>query len=98
MPKHRTKFYTNQNYSRPLRKGSRLVEVCGEEWSWYRGKKFVEIRSPDNKAELVPLTKLETYLSASCDPEEADVPVILPGRIHSYILARTAEDASWLRT
>jgi hypothetical protein len=77
------------------RKGARTLEIRGETWTWFRGKSFVEIRSPENKATLVPRETLEVHKMMRCetcgdtgcgyDDEANEIGVTTPGLVANYI-------------
>ena len=68
------------------RKGSRYLDIGTERWSYFVGKRFVEIRSPDNKATLVRREVLDTLISSADDDWEfRQVEITLPGKVAQYI-------------
>lgn len=75
------------------RKGARWLGVGDQRWSYYVGKRFVEIRSPDNKATLVSREVMDedVVLYCSCGPEYNCYGKVgeytLPGRVACYIKA-----------
>lgn len=73
------------------RKGARWLDIGDQRWSYYRGKKFVEIRSPDNKATLVSRDVVSesvgTYCECCREPDGGTVEITLPRNIAHYIRA-----------
>lgn len=83
------------------RKGARWLDIGSDRWSYYVGKKFVEIRDSNNKATLVPREQLDVILqqtcgisrrghvvgcgSPDCNHVEAGWPITLPGAVAKYI-------------
>lgn len=79
------------------RKGARWLDIGQHRWSYYVGKKFVEIVNPEGKKFLVARSVLDVELQAyRCEWDccEADCPdnmnpydVTLPGAVARHVRA-----------
>lgn len=74
------------------RKGARWLDIGSDRWSYYVGKKFVEIRDSNNKATLVAREKLDQMINVyvQCDcwemiEETYQRPATLPSAVAKYI-------------
>lgn len=47
------------------RKGARWLDVGLERWSYFVGKRFVEVRDSSNNATLIPRAEIDTLISSS---------------------------------
>lgn len=74
------------------RKGARWLDIGDQRWSYFVGQRFVEIRSPSNRATLVPRDRLDqsvdhvTYLGDYEDRVYVG-DATMPGRVAAYIRA-----------
>lgn len=77
------------------RKGARWLDIGQHRWSYYVGKKFVEIVNPDGKKFLVARSVLDVELRAyrcewecgeqECYDNQGVYDVTLPGAVARYV-------------
>lgn len=73
-------------YPKTKRKGARWLCLGSEQWSYYVGKKFVEVTNPEGKKTLIPREKLDQAVACGWEGDgEADV--TLPGAVARYVKA-----------
>ena len=67
------------------RKGSRLINVNGVDYSWLRGKSVTEIRNLEtNKAKHVPNAELEKNIEILELCDCCDEPTYIDGKLVTY--------------
>ncbi len=78
------------------RKGSRSLDIGQGRWTYYVGKKFVEVRDPVGAKTLIPREKLDVLLrvyhcdvcdDSDCRDNQGERPATLPGAVARYIRA-----------
>lgn len=73
------------------RKGARWLDLGQERWSYFVGKKFVEIVSPMGTKSLVERSKLDQAVPTNDDGDYALV--TMPGKVAAYVRANLRESA-----
>ena len=71
-------------HSKTKRKGARWLHLGSEQWSYYVGKSFVEVTSPESKKTAIRRDQLDVVLDNRLGE---DVGVTLPGAVAHYIKA-----------
>ena len=71
-------------HSKTKRKGARWLHLGSEQWSYYVGKAFVEVTSPEGKKTAIRRDQLDVVLESNTDKE---VEITLPGAVAHYIKA-----------
>lgn len=71
-------------HPKPKRKGARTLHLGAEVWTYFIGKKFVEIASPDNTKVVVPRAQLDQAVPGRW-PEDGETDITLPGAVANYI-------------
>lgn len=72
------------------RKGARWLDLGQERWSYFVGKKFVEIVSPKGTKSLVERSKLDQAVPTNGDDYAL---VTMPGKVAAYVRANLRETA-----
>lgn len=74
-------------HSKTKRKGARWLDLGQERWSYYVGKKFVEVTSPEGKKTLIPREKLDQFVQDPYGDEGEGADITLPGAVARYVKA-----------
>lgn len=77
------------------RKGSRNLDINGQTWNYFVGKRFIDIRGPKGQKELIPKEQLGEFIriwacewtcgDEDCPDNSGTGLAVMPGAIANYI-------------
>ena len=71
-------------YPKTKRKGARWLQLGSEQWSYFVGKRFVEVTSPEGKKTAIRRDQLDVVMESNTGKEVA---ITLPGAVANYVRA-----------